>query len=267
MPAARTTDGVEIAYRTAGQGPPDVLLMHGWAGSGAYFDELLRHLDLSQMRAITFDYRGHGDSGRNGAYGLDELTADVLAVADDAGVDRCVLVGFSMSAKFAQYVAGRHPARVLGQVLIAGCPVGELSLPAELVADWYGRAGDAARMIEIARSCITQPVEEELLDAFGRDAARVPLETLQGTMEAVTTTSFAPPSVPTLVVGGATDWMFPPDVLRDGVAGAIHGARLELLDCCHEIPTELPVELAALIAGFVGEVASDERAAGGVSGV
>ena len=65
MPTARSTDDVEIAYRVAGDGQPvDVLFMHGWAGSGRYFDQTVDCLDLSRLRAITFDLRGHGDSGR-----------------------------------------------------------------------------------------------------------------------------------------------------------------------------------------------------------
>jgi pimeloyl-ACP methyl ester carboxylesterase len=38
--------------------------MHGWAGAGAYFDETLKYLDLTGLRAITFDLRGHGDSDK-----------------------------------------------------------------------------------------------------------------------------------------------------------------------------------------------------------
>src|SRR4030095_9914248 len=49
------------------------------------------------------------DSGIGEAYGLDELAADVIAVADDVGADQLVLVGFSMSGKFAQYVSARYP--------------------------------------------------------------------------------------------------------------------------------------------------------------
>lgn len=254
MPVARTSDGVEIAYQVAGEAPPHVLFMHGWAGSGSYFDQTLEHLDLSRLRAITFDFRGHGDSGPSEAYGLDDLAADVIAVADDAGADEFVLVGFSMSGKFAQYVSGLYPERVLGQVLVAGCPVGELPLPAELLADWYSRAGDAERMTELVTEYYFQPVADDVTAAFARQAARVPLEALRGTMEAVTTTSFAPAAVPTLVLGGLHDPMFTPDSLRDGVAGPIPGARLELLDANHEIPSELPREFAALVEAFVVEL-------------
>jgi pimeloyl-ACP methyl ester carboxylesterase len=259
MPVARTSDGIEIAYRAVGEGPPRVIFMHGWAGSGSYFDETLKHLDLSRLCAITFDFRGHGHSGPGQAYGLDELAADVIAVADAAEAESFVLVGFSMSGKFAQYVSGRYRGRVLGQILVAGCPVGELPLPPELIADWYACAGDVDRMTAIAKPYMTQPVPQEVLKRFGRDAGRVPLVALQGTMEAVTLTSFAAAPVPTLVLGGLHDPMFSPDLLRDGVAGPIPGARLELLDCGHEIPIELPRELAALVEAFVAEVAEPQR--------
>ena len=259
VPFARTADGVDIAYRTEGEGPPHVLFMHGWGGSGGYFDETLKHLDLSRLRAITFDFRGHGDSQPGGAYGLDELLADTIAVADAAETTEVVLVGFSMSGKFAQYVSARSPEHVLGQILVAGCPVGELPLPPELVADWYACAGDAERMTALADPYITQPVDRDILARFGRQAARVPLAALQGTMEAVTSTSFAAAAVPTLVIGGRHDPMFTPDSMHDGVAAAIPGARLELLDCGHEIPIEQPRELATLIEEFVAHVAEPER--------
>ncbi len=258
MPTTRSSNGVEIAYRTAGDVPPNVLFMHGWAGSGAYFDPVLENLDYSRLRAITFDFRGHGDSGNTeDGYTLDGLADDTIAVADDADADEFFLVGFSMSGKFAQYVSCQHPDRVLGQILVAGCPAGELALPSELLADWYAREGSAERMIELVRMFATQPLPPGVLERFGKDAARVQLVALQGTVEAVTSTSFvdrlALAPVPTLVVGGLHDQMFGPDALRNFVVAPVRDAQLELLDCGHEIPIERPRELARLIERFVVE--------------
>jgi pimeloyl-ACP methyl ester carboxylesterase len=255
MPTTRSTDDIEIAYRTMGEGPTDVLFMHGWAGSGAYFDQTVELLDLSRLRAITFDLRGHGDSGRTDrGYTLDQLADDVIAVADAAGSDRFVLVGFSMAGKFVQYVSLEHPSRVMGQVLVAGCPASALPLPPELLADWYAREGDAAGMAEIPRMYATQPVPPVVLDRCGGDAARVPLVALQGTMGLVTSASFADRlagmAVPSLVVGGRNDAIFTPEGLAEGVVAPIRGARLELLDCGHEVPIEQPRQLAALISEF-----------------
>src|SRR5947209_20546698 len=103
--AAHAEDGTAIAYQTLGTGPADVLFMHGWAGSGGYFDEMLKYLDLSGLRVTIVDLRGHGASDKpEASYSLDRLAYDMLAVADAIGSRQFVVVAFSMSAKFAQYL-------------------------------------------------------------------------------------------------------------------------------------------------------------------
>src|SRR5215207_6163116 len=102
MNTVRTSDNIQLAYNVYGDGPLNLLFMHGWAGSGAYFDELLQQLDLRGLRAITYDLRGHGASDKPViGYDLDSYARDALAVADAANAPRFVAVGFSMSAKFA----------------------------------------------------------------------------------------------------------------------------------------------------------------------
>src|SRR3977135_1371284 len=150
--AARADDGTAIAYRTRGTGPIDVLLMHGLGGSGADVDELLKCLDLSGLRVTTVDLRGHGNSDKpEGSYSLDRLAQDMLTVADAVGARRFVSVGFSMRAKFAHNLTGVARERGRGQVLVAGCPPGEIPFPAETHQDWIGRAGDRERLIELTR--------------------------------------------------------------------------------------------------------------------
>jgi pimeloyl-ACP methyl ester carboxylesterase len=57
--------------------------------------------------------------------------------------------------------------------------------------------------------------------------------------------------MPSLVVGGVQDQIFGPDMLRLTVVDGLPHARLALLDCGHEIPVELPRELAAIIEAFL----------------
>ena len=54
--------------------------------------------------------------------------------------------------------------------------------------------------------------------------------------------------MPTLVVGGQGDWIFPPEALREGVAAPLAQAEIDILDCGHEIPAEAPQELAGLVS-------------------
>jgi pimeloyl-ACP methyl ester carboxylesterase len=256
MPVVTTDDGCALSYATAGEGPPHLLFMHGFAGSGRYFDATIEQLDLTRVGTVTYDFRGHRESDpATEGYTPERIAADALAVAGAAGLDRFVVVGFSMSAKFCQYLAIVAPDRVAGQVLVAGCPAGEIPLPQELIDDWLSREGDPERLAQLPEPYMTRPVAPELIDRFAVDAATIGRPALAGTLQAVMTTSFADRlssiAAPSLVIGGAGDPMFTPDLLRTAVVAPLAGARLELIDCGHEIPIEAPRELAALIEDFV----------------
>jgi pimeloyl-ACP methyl ester carboxylesterase len=256
MPAVTTDDGVALSYATAGEGPPHLLFMHGWAGSGRYFDATIERLDLTRLGVVTYDLRGHRESDpASDGYTLERIAADALAVADAAGLDEFVVAGFSMSAKFCQYVSLVAPDRVAGQILIAGCPAGEIPLPREMTDDWLSRAGDAVRLAEVSEQFMTRPVAPELMERFGRDAATIGRAALEGTLNVATNASFterlASITIPSLVIGGSGDPMFGPDALRAAVVAPLAGARLALIDCGHEIPLEAPAELAALIEAFL----------------
>ncbi len=256
MPVVTMDDGCALSYATAGTGPPHLLFMHGWAGSGRYFDATIGHLDLTRLGTVTYDLRGHRESDpATDGYTLERIAADALAVADAAGLGEFVLVGFSMSAKFGQYVSVLAPERVVGQILVAGCPAGEIPLPREMIDDWLSREGDPERMAQLPEPFMTRPVEPELMERFAHDAATIGRPALEGTLDAVMTSSFvdqlASITAPSLVIGGSGDPMFPPDMLRGAVVPPLAGARLELIDCGHEVPIEAPRELAALIEDFV----------------
>src|SRR5207244_12428605 len=120
--------------------PLTLLLLHGWGGSGAYFHELLGHLDLAGLRAVTPDLRGHGESDKpDRGYTDERLARDALAAADAAGAGAVVAAGVSMGGGCAQYLPVLAPDRVRGQVLVAGCPASPGPLPEETRRDRVGR--------------------------------------------------------------------------------------------------------------------------------
>jgi pimeloyl-ACP methyl ester carboxylesterase len=255
MAAVVANDGVRIGYRKQGTGPTTLLFMHGWAGSGLYFDEVIGELDLNALQVVTMDFRGHGDSEKAvKPYGPDRIADDVWAVADAAGVTKIVLVGFSMSGKFAQYAALRRPDRVSGLVLVGGFPASEIPFPQDLVRDWVGRAGDRERIREVLGPFISEPVEATVLDRFLLNAVTVPAPVLECTLQTCISTSFADRveslQMPILVVGGRRDPVFPPEAVAH-LARSLPCARGISLPCSHEIPMERPRELAHLIEAFV----------------
>jgi pimeloyl-ACP methyl ester carboxylesterase len=111
---------MELHVVVAGEGTP-VVLLHGLTATHRYVVMGSRALDRSGHRVVAYDARGHGRSDpapQAGAYGYDELAADLVRVMDDHGVARAVLAGASMGAHTALRVALETPERVAGLVLI-----------------------------------------------------------------------------------------------------------------------------------------------------
>ena len=255
MATVPANDGVTLSYRVHGSGPTTIMYLHGWAGSGAHFDEVIGELDLNAIRVVTMDFRGHGDSEKAVTpYDLDRIAEDVWNVADAAGATNLVLVGFSMSGKFAQYVALRRPERVFGLVLVAGFAAAEIAFPQEVVRDWVSRAGDRARLRELIMRFISEPVDAIILDRYVDHATIVPAAALECTLQACIRTAFADRvrslTMPTLIVGGRRDAYFDAEAVAQ-LARSLPCARGVCLECNHEIPMERPQELAHLLEAFV----------------
>jgi 3-oxoadipate enol-lactonase/4-carboxymuconolactone decarboxylase len=262
MTTTLSSEGVEVAYRSVGTGPPDLLFLHGWAGSAAYFEESFGALDLQRARAIGIDLSGHGESPSHDAeWSLDGIDVAVLSVANAAGSERFVSVGYSMGAKFALHLAVTHPDRVAALVLVSGSPAATIPIPAEVLDDWYSRAGDAGAMKDLIVPFLTGPVDEAAHDRFAREAARVPRAALEGSLKLTVESDFAAAlpaiAVPTLVIAGTRDTLFTPELLRESLVDQIPGARLALVDCGHEVPLERPGEFAALIEAFLAGLRGD----------
>jgi len=256
MSVTLSPEGVQVAYRAVGAGPPDLVLIHGWGGSAAYFDPSAAALDLERVRAISVDLSGHGDSpAHDGDWSLESIDATVLAAAAAAGADRFVAVGFSMGAKFALHLAAAHPERISGLVLVSGTPAEAIPFPQELLDSWYACAGDRAAMKALIDPWLTGPVEETAYEQWLEDAVRVPRSALEGTMTVTLETDFASqlPSItaPSLVIAGELDELFPPRLLKEAIVDRIPGARLAVVGCGHEIPFERPREFAALLEAFL----------------
>src|SRR6266478_9146780 len=127
----QTSDGAEIYYKSVGTGPRTVLFLHGWAGSGsgAFWNLVLGQLSLENLRLVLVDLRGHARSHhtRDGFH-TERFGEDMFNVADHLGVTELILVAYSMSGRWAQWMACTRPERVVGQALIAPAPATPMPL-------------------------------------------------------------------------------------------------------------------------------------------
>ena len=170
MPYVRSNDGVRLHYRESGRrsGPP-VLMIQGLGADKNLWN--LQRLALAPgYRTIAFDNRGAGRSDKPyGAYSLEQMADDAIAVLDHAGVESAHVVGASMGGAISQIVALRHPDRVRSLTL-ACTACRHHPWRRELLAGWAEKAqtmGMGAMTAEAARWVIGPRSFRRLAPAIG----------------------------------------------------------------------------------------------------
>lgn len=129
-------DGFDLAYLDRGAGEP-VLLIHGFASSvlvNWLNPGWVKTLEEAGYRAIAFDHRGHGRSGKSydeAEYTPQKMAGDAVALLDHLGLARAHVFGYSMGARVAAFMALDHPDRV-ATLILGGLGIGLV----EGVGDW-----------------------------------------------------------------------------------------------------------------------------------
>ncbi|WP_433212662.1 alpha/beta fold hydrolase [Dactylosporangium sp. CS-047395] len=109
-------DGLEFEVDDLGDpAAPAIILLHGFPQDRAAWSAVARELVAAGRRVLVPELRGYAERARpkqRRRYTLEVLATDVLALADQAGVDRFDLAGHDWGSALAFHVAGRHPQRV-----------------------------------------------------------------------------------------------------------------------------------------------------------
>ncbi|MCA3555128.1 alpha/beta fold hydrolase [Aestuariivirga sp.] len=109
--------GVEIVYDEAGAGPP-ILLVHGFASNARVNwrdTSWVRTLTEAGRRVISFDHRGHGESGKlydSALYTAAQMAEDARRLLDHLGIAQADVMGYSMGARVSAFLTIAHPQRV-----------------------------------------------------------------------------------------------------------------------------------------------------------
>jgi pimeloyl-ACP methyl ester carboxylesterase len=114
-------DGVRLRVRAWPGRDPGALLVHGLASSSHIWDLVAPKLSGAGMRAVAYDQRGHGRSGKpSSGYGFDRTSADAAAVVRSLRLRGVVAVGHSWGANVVLELAARRPRLLSAAVLIDG---------------------------------------------------------------------------------------------------------------------------------------------------
>ncbi|MDD7967617.1 alpha/beta fold hydrolase [Actinomycetospora lemnae] len=259
-------EGVQLCVETLGDPDAPVLLLIGGGGWSMdwWDDDLCARLVDRGLRVVRYDPRDTGASttwpaGSPGYTGQD-MTSDALAVLDALGVERAHVTGLSMGGGIAQELALAHRDRVAALTLIATTAVdpsvGDLPGPTPAIQavfadegpgpDWSDPAAAVTALVEAERPFAGPDAFDETrvraiaerVVARSRDVAAAGNHFLLEGGSTGPTDLAALAGLPTLVVHGDADPLFPVEHGR-ALAAAIPGARLlEIPGMGHQVPPE-----------------------------
>src|SRR6187200_2678091 len=105
---------LEIAYPDEGEGEP-IVLVHGFASTKEVNwlqPGWIATLTGAGRRVIALDNRGHGESSKLyelADYHTTRMASDVRALIAHLGLRRADVMGYSMGARIAAFLAFEHP--------------------------------------------------------------------------------------------------------------------------------------------------------------
>lgn len=266
-------DGTAMAVRVFGAGEP-LLLVHGWAAHGGFFDGLAGMLSDS-FSIIVPDLRGHGETSRgDGPLTMARLADDLHALLRALNLRNAIAVGWSMGAMVLWSMIGRH-----GADRLAGLVTVDMSPRILNDADWTlgmqtgldrassaqievaMRTGWAAYAAAFAPRMFARPGNGQLPDILpwamaqmaGNDPAA--MAELWGAMaDADCRDTVAGIKIPALVTYGELSQAYSPETSRH-LAAAMPNARLKgFARSGHAPHLEEPGAFARAITDFAREV-------------
>lgn len=281
------SDGTRLRARARGLDKtpcgPVPIFIHGWSGSGRYFDVALARADPTMFpsTSVAYDLRGHGESDKpTRGLTVARLAMDLREVVDhfaDACPEGVVFVGTSMGCaviwSYLQLFGDEE--RLRGVVLVDQAPLQNRRPDWNLGSKGCFDAASYAKLAEAVRAdmdafadgnaeaCLVSMEEIEkrepgVLHALKSETLKCDPEALCELMYDHThqdwRSACANTAVPALVLGGRKSKIFP----WEGVARVgelMKNARVKFYENCdHWLYVEEPAEFAADVANFCREV-------------
>jgi pimeloyl-ACP methyl ester carboxylesterase len=216
------SDGLNLAYVDEGEGEP-ILLIHGFASNIAVNwreTSWIETLIADGRRVVALDNRGHGRSDKlyePDRYGAPAMAEDACRLLDHLGIERADVLGYSMGARIAVFLALRHPDRVRS-VVIAGMGI---NLVRGMVA-----SGPLAKALEVPSIADVTNDTARSFRAFAEKTGsdlKALAACMRGPREKIDAERLVAIQVPTLVAVGSEDV-----IAGSGaeLAALIPGARL-----------------------------------------
>ncbi|VVE22132.1 alpha/beta hydrolase [Pandoraea pneumonica] len=244
-------------FHRVGTGPHVVLVLHGWFGDAHAFDAIEAWLSRDEFTYVFMDYRGYGGMREvAGAYTIDEIADDALALADALGAQQFSLIGHSMGAMAIEKIAVLASERVRALIPVTPVPCGGVPFDAQRRAMFENAAHD----IELRQAIIDRSTGHRLPSQWiewkaAYSASRSTPEAFAAYFAAWADTNFSHEITgvhPMKVLVGEHDPTFNATLVRETYLQRYPHATLEVMPNAGHYPmNETPLALVTAIESFL----------------
>ena len=259
-------DGGDLHYKDEGdRGDPVIVLLHGFASSQRWWDQVAPDLAQRGLRVIRFDLLGHGNSEKpRDGYAPDEQARLVAAALDKLRVKRATVVGHSMGGTVATALVEQKPRLVRKLAVLGTTPrEGYAELPLT------GRVAGWPVVGELVRRFAPDQVIKAGLDSAFADDVEVPdefvddldgmtfsaydkssAESREYVEERANSDRVADARVPLLVIFGTADEIVDPDAADRWKKDVPRARVVKMEDVGHSPHWEQPRDVTELLLEF-----------------
>jgi len=249
-------NGQRIVYWQGGQGPADLVLVHGVNDQAGTWVSVLPAL-LPRFRITIIDLPGHGESDpKSGPLPLGGSVDAVAALIDAETTGPVVLAGNSMGGWVSALYAADHPDRVAHLILEDGSGMAWDLSHVNLAPATRDEARGVLRMVHGPDA----PLPEYLLDAMIRNGSKQPMPRVAaaGVLEWLLDARLPKLTMPVTLIWGAHDGLLPL-AYAETLKSRIPGATLHVIDSAAHIPhRQAPAEFSRLLLAAVTAAAEPE---------
>ena len=262
MPLARIR-GIEVYYESRGSGEP-LLLIHGLGSSTQDWEHQVDRF-AARYTVVTYDVRGHGQSGKpRERYSVPQFAQDAAALIEYLGLGSTHIQGISMGGMIAFQLAVDKPDLVRSLTIVNSGPEMILRTVKQRIAIYQRfvivRLMGMRKMgLVLSKVLLPGPEHGHLRDTFverwaGNDSGAY-LRALRALIGWSVSARLGTIKCPTLIL--AADQDYTPVAYKEFYAAAIPGAQLVVIpDARHMLPVERPTEYNDAVMHFLAGVSA-----------
>lgn len=253
---------IDLYYEIAGQGQP-ILFIHGLGSSSRDWEPQVAFF-AKHYQVVTFDVRGHGQSGKPpGPYSIPLFATDTAELIKSLGIAPAHIIGISMGGMIAFQLAVSAPDLVRSLVIVN-------SGPEFILRTFKERIGGLQRLLIVrllgmrkmgqvlSKRLFPKPEHKELRRVFVERWAENDRRAYSDAMRAIVGWSVSDRlgdiRSPTLVI--AADEDYAPVSLKEAYIAKMPQAELVVIaDSRHATPAERPEQFNEALMAFLSRQA------------